>query len=269
VNNPLASLAVAAMTAVTLLCFAGYQVTGDTAGPRLLGRLAASLVELERWVPSHRDDIDLLARDRLNENIVIDDLPVDIVVRSQDVLALGENDPAMTALLRDAMGRRLYDEGRGALQGEAGETHLGVTDPVRWAVTMLSADMHSTWRLALIASALVTALFAGSFLLSRRSPLGPMAAGAGVAAVVSFFAWLIAGGADSLVDSAVDKEIVMIFGDAAWLALRNSLAVCAVLLALLFLYRALVAPRLREDEDEYYYWPELDDAQDSYSADSV
>ena len=253
------------MMALLLLSFAGYQVTGETAGPRLLGRLAASLVELERWAPTHRDDIQLLARDRPDESVLIDDLPVDVLLPSAVVLALGENDQALSNLLRDAMGRRLYSEGRGVLQDDEGATHLSVTEPVRWAVTLLGADMHGTWRLALIGTVLLTALFVVSFIVSGRSPLGPMAVGAGIAVVVSFFGWLIAGSIGSMFDSAVDKEVVLIFRDGAWLGLRNSLAATVVLLALLYLYRALLAPRFHEEVN--YYWPELDETEDAYPSD--
>lgn len=265
-NNPLTSFVVALMTALLLFSFAGYQVTGETAGPRLLGRLAASLVELERWTPTHRDDIQLVARDRPNESVLIDDLPVDILVPSADVLALGDDDQGLSNLLQNAMGRRLYTEGRDVLQDDAGATHLSVSDPVRWAVTMLNADMHGTWRLALLGSVLLTVLFAGSFVLSKRSPLGPMAVGAGIAVIVAFFGWLIAGGIGSMFDSEVDKEIVLILRDGAWLALRNSVAAAAALLALLYLHRALLAPRI-QGEQEQYYWPEIDEAQDAYPSD--
>ena len=262
-SNPLTSLAVALMTALLLLAFSGYQVTGETAGTRLLGRLAASLVELDRWAPAHRDDAQLLARDRPDESVLIDDLPVDVRLDSQAVLALGDDDRALSNLLRDAMGRRLYAEGRGALQDEEGGTHLGVTEPVRWAVTLLDADMHGTWRLALLAAGLAMALLVASFLVAKRSPLTAMAAGAGLAAIVAFIAWLVAGGTGSTFDSAVDKEIVLILRDGAWLGLRNSLAATAILLALFYLYRALIAPRLYREDD--YYWE--DEAQDAYPSD--
>jgi hypothetical protein len=251
------------MTALLLFSFAGYQVTGETAGPRLLGRLASSLVELERWTPVHRDDMQLLARDRPDESVLIDELPVDVLLPSASVLAVGEDDRALSDQLRDAMGQRLYAEGRGVLQDEAGATHLGVTEPVRWTVTLLSAGTHGAWRLALIASGLLTLLLAASFVTSRRSPLLPMLIGAGVAVVVSFFVWLIAGGSGSAFESSVDREIVLILRDGAWLGLRDALAAAAVILALLYLYRALIAPRLRDEGETY--WPA--DEQDDYPYD--
>jgi hypothetical protein len=258
---------VALMTALLLLAFAGYQVTGETAGPRLLGRLASSLVELDRWVPAHRDDMQLVARDRPDENILIDDLPVDVLLPSDAVLAVGDRDAELSVLLRDAMGRRLYTEGRGVLQDESGVTHLGVTEPVRWSVSLLSADTHGTWRLALIASTLLTLLFVVSFVVSKRSPVAPLLTGAVLAVVVSFFGWLVGSSAGSWFASSVDKEVVLILRDGAWLALRNSLAVAAMLLALLFLQRALLAPRVRDDDG--MYWPESYDEPDAYPSDPL
>jgi hypothetical protein len=264
VNNLFSNLAVAVMTALLILSFSGFQVTGETVGPRLLGRLAASLVELDRWVPVHREDLQLLARDRSQELVLIDDLPVDVLVPSQTLLGLGEDDAALSILLRDAMGQRLYAEGRDALQGESGEANLGVTDPMRWAVSMLSSDAHGTWRLFLIGSGLVTLLFAGSFVLSHRSPLGPLAGGAGIAVVVSFLGWLIFGGTTSVFDSAVDREIVRTLRDSAWLGVRNSLAAGGIALALWYLHRALVGPRM---DDNDYYWPEAEEVDEMYGPD--
>jgi hypothetical protein len=254
------------MTALLLLAVAGYQVTGDTAGPRLLGRLAASLVELDRWTPAHRDDMQLVARDRPDENILIDDLPVDVLLPSSAVLAVGERDEELSVLLRDAMGRRLYAEGRSVLQDEEGANHLGVTEPVRWTVSLLSADTHGTWRLAMIAAGAVTLLFVGSFLVARRSPVMPLLVGALLAVVVSLLGWLVGGNAGSLFESSVDREIVLILRDGAWLALRNSLAVAAMILALLYLQRSLLEPRRHDDS---IYWPEVSEEPDSYGSDPV
>ena len=261
-NNPLTGLLVALATALLLFSFSGYQLTSETAATRLLGRLASSLVELERWVPSHSDDIQLLARDRAGETVVVDDLPVDVVLPSEAVLAAGENDAALAELLRDAMAQRLYLEGRDVLQDETGATHLGISEPVRWTVSFLDSGTHGTWRLALIVSGLLTALFAGSFFWARRSPLLPMAAGAGIAAAVALLAWIVARAIGSSFESAVDQEIALILRDGAWLGLRNSLAAGAILLSLAYLYNALILPRMQRDEG--YDWPEAEEYYDPY-----
>ncbi len=251
------------LAAVTLLAFAGYQVTGEEGATKLLGRLAAALVELDRWVPSHREDIQLLAKDRPQESVLIDDLPVDVVLPSAAVLEA--DNEGIRDLLRAAMGRRLYEEGRGTLQDEAGGTHLPVTEPVRWTVSLLGSGAHGFWRIATMATGLATLGLLASLVMSRRSPMMPLLAGAIGAAVAAFSVWLVAGGAGSMFDSAVDKEIMLILRDGAWLGLRNSLAVAAISLAVLYLWRALMAPRLTRDDEPY--WAESGEQPDLYPPD--
>ncbi len=84
--------------------------------------------------------------------------------------------------------------------------------------------------------------------------------------MVSFLAWLSARIFDSMFDSAVDKEIVLILRDGRGWGCVIQLATGAALLALLFLHRALLAPRLRPREDKYY-WPEVSEPQDVYPSD--
>ncbi|HLG10293.1 MAG TPA: hypothetical protein VI876_00930 [Dehalococcoidia bacterium] len=248
-RDSLTGLLAAMMAAVTLFAFAGYQVTGEEAASKLLGRLAASLVELDRWVPSHRDDIQLVAKDRPQEPVLIDDLPVDVLIPSTAALNAGNDE--LADLLREAMGRRLYQDGRGALQDDEGGTHLPVTEPVRWTVWLLGSGAHGFWRIATIATGLATLGLLASVVISRRSPMMPLLAG-GVGAVAgSFFVWLVAGSSGSLFDGAVDREIMLIVRDGAWLGLRNSLAVAVIALAALYLWRTLVEPRREHADDRY------------------
>jgi len=263
VRGPLTGLLAALLTAVFLFSLAGYQVTGRVAGTRLLGRLAASMVELDRWVPSHREDIQLIAKDRPQETVLVDDLPVDVVISSEAALNAGNEE--MRDLLRAAMGRRLYEEGRGVLQDEEGGTHQPITEPVRWTVSLLGSGAHGFWRLATIVSGLLTLGLGASMLMARRSPLQALLGGAVGAAVASFLVWLVARGAGSLFDSSVDREIMRILRDGAWLGLRNSLAVAAISLAVLYLWRALMAPRLARDGE--LYWPESGEPPDLYPTD--
>lgn len=253
----------ALLSAGFLAAFSAYQVTNAMSGPRLLGRLAASLVELERWVPSHSEDIQLLARDRPQESVLVDELPVDVVLPSPGVLAANETE--LTTQLRDAMGARLYTEGRGVLQDEAGRSHLGITDPVRWTVSMLSSGAHTFWRLVSIITGLLALALLVGMLISRWSPLPWVLGGAIAAVVLSFFVWLIGGVAGSLVESSVDQEITMILRDAGWLALRNSLAASVIALALLYLWRTLLSPAQRNEE---LYWPEVSEPLDETSPDA-
>jgi hypothetical protein len=261
VRDSLTGLLAAMLTAMTLFAFAGYQVTSESAATRLLGRLAASLVELDRWVPAHREDVQLAARDRPQDAVLVDDLPVDVVLPSPVVLEA--DDAALRDLLRTAMGRRLYHEGRGALQDEEGESHLPVTEPVRWTVSLLGSGMHGFWRIATLASAIVTLALVASLVMRRRSPLPALLGGAIGAAVASFFVWLVAGAGNSLFDSSVDREIMLILRDGAWLGLRNALGVAVMALAVMYLWRTLVEPRREHAET---YWPDLE-GSDVYPSD--
>jgi hypothetical protein len=264
VRGSLTTLLAALLTAFTLLSLAGYQVTGDSAGPRLLGRLSAALVELDRWVPVHREDIQLVARDRPQESVLVDDLPVDVVISSE--AALNADDEALRDLLRAAMGRELYEEGRGVLRDETGGTHLSITEPVRWTVSLLSSGAHSFWSLVLIASAVLTLALYATMIPGRQSAWKPLVLGSAIAAVASFAVWLIANGSSSLFESSVDREIVLIARDGAWLGLRNALAVTAMSLAVLYLWRALVAPHMQDEDDRY--WPDVNEMSDSYPPDA-
>jgi hypothetical protein len=262
VRDSLTGLLAAILAAVTLFAFAGYQVTGEGPASKLLGRLAASLVELDRWVPSHREDIQLVARDRPQESVLIDDLPVDVVIPSSAALSAGNDE--LRDLLREAMGRRLYQDGRGALQDDEGGTHLPVTEPVRWTVSLLGSGAHGFWRIATLATGLATLGLLASVVLSRRSPMMPLLAGALGGAVGSFLVWLVASSGGSLFDSAVDREIMLILRDGAWLGLRNSLAVAVIALAALYLWRTLVEPRRTRAEENY--WPDFEQS-DVYPSD--
>ena len=260
-RDSLTALLAAMLTAITLFAFAGYQVTSESAAAKLLGRLAASLVELDRWVPSHREDIQLAARDRPQDAVLVNDLPVDVVLSSPVVLEA--DDAALRDLLRAAMGRRLYREGRDALQDEDGATHLPVTEPVRWTVSLLGSGAHGFWRIATVATGIATLALMASMVLGRRSPLPALLGGAIGAAVASFFVWLVAGTGNSVFDSSVDREIMLILRDGAWLGLRNALGVAAIALAVMYLWRTLVEPRREHAET---HWPDFE-GPDIYPSD--
>jgi hypothetical protein len=248
VRDALTGLVAAMLAAVTLFAFAGYQVTGEAAATKLLGRLAASLVELDRWVLVHREDIELVARDRPQEAVLVDDLPVDVLIPSSVALQAGDDE--LRNHLRAAMGRRLYDEGSAVLQDEEGESHLPVTEPVRWTVWLLGSGMHAFWRVASIAGAVAALALGVRLWMQRRSPLLPLLAGSIGAAVASFFVWLVAGAGSSLFDGSVDQENMLILRDGAWLGLRNALSLAVIALGLIYLWRTLVEPR-REQERDY------------------
>ena len=123
------------------------------------------------------------------------------------------------------MGRSLYNEGNGAFIDERGvPIEPGIDEPVHWAVLLLSKGAHGFWTLLLPVS-LFLLITAGAIVLTRRRPLSlAIAAGAALAALGWLAAWLLASAAGAAIDGPVDREILLIARDGAWLGLRNSFA---------------------------------------------
>lgn len=234
-RSGLLSLLVAAATAAALFALAGYQVTGETAAVRLLGRLAAALVEVDRWLPAHREDIDLLARGEPDRTVVLNDLPVPVALPAADVIDADET--ALRDRIVGSMGEALYRDGSGAFRAEAGGARLSVAEPTRWTATLLSRGAHAFWLAALVLTLLTALALAAVFLQGGRSPLLPLTAGAVFAAACSLAVWLLAQAAEPSLAAPVDREVALILRDGAWLGLRNAAAVAAAGLAV----RALLA----------------------------
>jgi hypothetical protein len=249
VRGGLPTLLIAVFTAIALFALAGYQVTGETAGSRLLGRLAASLVELDRWVPAHREDIELLARDKQQGFISLNDLPVEVNLPA--FVAVDTDDATLSDAITRIMGGRLYNEGTSAFRDAQGESRsLSAAEPVRWVTGLLNKGMHGFWTAVLVLALLVLLGLCASALMGGRLPLVPLGAGAALAAVFSAAAWIAAQFASGVFDSPVDKEIMLILRDGAFIGLRDSLAICAVVGALIFVLR------LSRHEGASESWPE-------------
>jgi hypothetical protein len=213
------------MTAVALFALTGYQVTAETAATRLLGRLGAALIEVDRWLPEHREDIQLMARDRPEATMRPNDLPLDIVLSSADVIA-APDDPGLRRLMLRVMGETLYRRGLGAFQDSDGERRRpGIDEPLRWSVAFLTASTHGFWRAALPISVLLLLAPVAGVLLAGRLPLTQIAFGGGFSAAACLAWWFIAEAGSGLFAGAVDREIMLVVRDGAWIGLRNSLAV--------------------------------------------
>lgn len=259
INSP-AGLVAAILTVVALLALAGYQVTTESAGTRLLGRVGSALIEVDRWLPAHREDIELLSRDRPNAPLVLSELPIEVSIPSS--AAIDTTNATMRAAISDAMGQRLYHEGPGAVQDETGESHLSFTEPVRWAIELLGASAHTFWQTAVIVLGFALLAVCAGMVWMRQSPLLAMAVGGGVAAALSAAAWggmILAGTA---MDSALDREIALVLRDGAWIGLRNGLAACAIGLSAAYVVSSLVQHRREEEWPELYEPVELYEEQD-------
>ena len=243
---------IAVLTFVTLVALTGYQVTSETSAVRLLGRLGAAMVELDRWLPAHREDIDLLARDRADQPIVLAGLPVEVAIPSQVVLE--EPEPVLQSTIAEAMGRRMYEEGYTAVRDDQGETHLGLTEPLRWSIDALDSSAHGFWRIALLVTGGALAIILLLHVWTRQSPMPGVVAGSGIAALAGLLAWfgsmLLGGG----LDGAIDEEVGRVATDGLWIGVRNGVAACAIGLGGLYAYNSLVGERPPEEE----YWDEYD-----------
>jgi hypothetical protein len=244
------------LTVVVLFCLAGFQVTNETAGQRLLGRVGAALIELDRWLPAHHDDIELLSRDRPDAPLTLPDLPVDVTISPS--AAIDASDESLRMVITRAMGEKLYSDGSGAVHDEEGKSHLGVAEPVRWTINLLGDSAHSFWRSALILTGLILLVLCAGLLWTRQSPVVAIAVGGGIAAAFSLIVWLIAEALQSVIDGAMDKEIALVMRDGAWLGLRNGLAVLAIGLAVAYLLSTIVPHREEWDDFENRDYPDYE-----------
>lgn len=209
------------LTIVALFALTGWQVTSETASSRLLGRLGASIVELDRWLPAHQEDLELLARDRPEGVVEIRDLPIAVVLPSSTVFQAEPE--VLKALITREMGRQLYANGTGAFrESDGAQASLSVTEPVRWTVTLLGSGMHNIWLAILALSCLLLLGAAGALMSTGHTPVHAIAMGALIGAIGSLLFWGLMQFIGPSMDSAVDRETALILKDGAWLGVRNS-----------------------------------------------
>jgi hypothetical protein len=234
----LTSLLTVLTTFVALFALTGYQVTTETAAVRLLSRLSAAIIEVDRWLPGHMEDIDLLARDRPDSVVRVSDVPIGVTLPAAPLI--GANEATVRVLLLDAMGRALYSRGNDAfLDNEGGQSRPGITEPVYWTVFFLENDRHSFWKATLPLTLLILLGVCAATLHAGRSLLVYVATGASAAAFASLATVLLAEAGSNAFGSPIDKEIALIIHDGAWIGLRDSLAVAAVAGGLLLMIRLL------------------------------
>lgn len=240
----IASLLTTILTVVALFALTGWQVTSETASTRLLGRLGAAIVEIDRWLPSHQEDIQLVARDREEGTVLIRDLPIEVTLPA--VVVVNADEPQLRALITEEMGRQLYEDGNSAFRdSEGAPASLGINEPVRWTVTLLGPGMHGFW-LAVMALTLLLALAAAaSMMTTGEMPMNSIAIGAVIGIIASFGFWLLMQLAEGMASSAADREIILILQDGAKLGMRScgGVAIPAAVLALLMSFAHSRGPR--------------------------
>ncbi len=217
----LATMLTTVLTVVALFALTGWQVTGEMASTRLLGRLGASIIEIDRWLPAHEEDIKLVARDGESGGVMlVRDIPIE--VRLPSALVIEADQSTLRTLITREMGRKLYEDGTGAFRDDEGETaSLGINEPVRWTVTLLGSGMHGFWLAAMALTLLLVLAAAAAAMSTGGNPVHSIALGALIGAVASLAFWGLMSLADSAVSSAADREIVLILRDGAWMGVRN------------------------------------------------
>ena len=244
------------LTIVFLFSLTGYQVTGHTAATRLLGRLGAALIEIDRWLPAHAEELQLRADDRPNGSVLLPGVPIAAELPAAQVR--GAAPEVLRQRVIDAMGQSLYVNGTDALRSDAGTVDLSVEEPVRWATLILEHDVHDYWLPPMAFSGIVLAGLCLDFLRMGRSPLTSLLVGACMATFFAAAGWLLATFAGSVLESGVDKEVMLMAKDGAFLGLRNSITIGAAATALMLVVkvtvqtsrRAMLA-RGREEESTY------------------
>jgi hypothetical protein len=251
----LATLLTTILTAVTLFALTGWQVTGETASTRLLGRLGASIIEIDRWLPAHQEDIRLLARDREAGGVIlVRDLPIEVPLPA--ALVIDAEEATLRALIVREMGSQLYENGNGAFRDSEGDAaSLGIDEPVRWTVTLLSSGMHGFWLAVTALTLLLTVAAAFAVLSTGFNPVHSVALGALCGALASLAFWLLMKLVEPAIGSAADREIVLILKDGAWMGVRNCGGVAfaaGVLAFLLTMGRGPAPTRGPQDIDHHF-----------------
>ena len=241
------------LTIVFLFSLTGFQITNHTAATRLLGRIGASLIEVDRWLPSHVEELQARADDRPNGTVQLGGVPIDAEIASSKVRG------APPDVLRDrvvqAMGEAMYTKGTDAFRSESGVTKLSVEEPVKWATQLLEEDVHDYWLPPMAFSGIIIAGLCLDFLRMSRSPLSAILVGALMATFFAAAGWILATLAEGILESGVDKEVMRVARDGAFMGLRNSVTVGAAATALMLVLKITVStprePRRRYYEDDY------------------
>jgi hypothetical protein len=176
-------------------------------------------------------------------------VPIDAEIPSSKVQG------APPHVLRDrvveAMGEALYTKGTDAFRSEAGVAKLSVEEPVKWATRLLERDMHDYWLPPLAFSGIIIAGLCLDFIRMGRSPLSSILVGALMATFFAAAAWILATLADSVLESGIDKEVMLVARDGAFMGLRNSVVVGAAATALMLVLKMTVSTP-REPQERYY-----------------
>jgi hypothetical protein len=185
-----------------------------------------------------------------DQPLSLPDYPLEVSLSPEEV----RQPPAeVRDALRDRSAELVYEDGPSAFREEGqsgGTSRLSVEGAVRTGLDLLTASSHDGLRVATLALALLCGALSGALVLLARGYRGLTALGATVAAasllflllaVVVRLALFLAGVA---ADDYITTQLLDLTEDAAWVPLRDGLALGGLGLALLVL--GMVGHRLNE-----------------------
>ena len=234
----------AALTAALLALLAALSLLQLTAaGPahRALRRSVASLTEIDSLLATHGPALRERADASPDEPLSLPDYLLEVSLSPEEV----QRPPAeVRDLLLDRSAELAYEEGASAFREEGqsgGISRLSVEGAVRTGLGLLTASSHDTLRLTTLALAVLCGALSGALVLLVRGYRGLTALGTTVAAASLFFLLLAAvarlalGLAGVAADDYITTQLLDLTEDAAWLPLRDGLALTGLGLALLCL----------------------------------
>lgn len=258
-KGSLPGLIAAFLSALALFALAGFQITSAAPATRLLGRQAAAMIEIDRWLPAHHDDLELLARDRADGVIPIAGLPIPVTLAAP--LVTNGDEAAVRKVVVLSMGSALYHEGSNAFVDDKGNTlKPSMEEPIRWSADLLGKGAHGFWQVTLALTLLILVASVAAVLMGGGDPITPVAVGAAFATALSLAVWLLTQLAKDTVSAPVDQEIVLAVRDGAWIGIRNAGAIAVAMIGMRLLLNTFANHDQGWQPSTAWDYPDHDDA---------
>jgi len=239
----LAAALLALLAALSLL-----QLTAAGPAHRALRRSVASLTEIDSLLATHGPALREQADASPDEPLSLPDYPLEVSLSPEEV----RRAPAeVRDLLLDRSAELVYEEGASAFREEGqsgGTSRLSVEGAVRTGLGFLTASRHDALRLTTLTLAVLCGALSGALVLLVRGYRGLTALGSTVAVASLLFLLLAVvarvalGLAGVATDDYITTQLLDLTEDAAWLPLRDGIALSGLGMALLAL--GLVGSRL-------------------------
>jgi len=234
---PAAALAAALLALLAALSL--LQLTAAGPAHRALRRSVASLTEIDSLLATHGPALREQAEASPDEPLSLPDYPLEVSLSPEEV----RQPPAeVRDLLLDRSAELVYEEGAGAFREEGqsgGTSRLSAEGAVRTGLGFLTASSHDALRVTTLALAVLCGALSGALVLLVRGYRGLTALGATVAAASLLFLLLVAvvrlglGLAGVAADDYITTQLLHLTKDAAWLPLRDGIALSGLGLTLL------------------------------------